>query len=139
MTIYLYDNNNSTTPIDSFVTANDFNGNSGFYFFNNILPGNYFLEMNLPVSASYTTQGSIGGSDSLDSDFNPITNRTEVFAVTAGNYDDSWDGGLVVSGTEVCANGIDDDGDGLIDEEDEECVCCEADAPTLNGLSRKDP
>ena len=66
VTIYLYDNNNSTTPIDSFVTANDFNGNSGFYFFNNILPGNYFLEINLPASASYTTQGSTGGSDSLD-------------------------------------------------------------------------
>ncbi len=40
---------------------------------------------------------------------------------------------------ENCNNGIDDDGDGLIDCDDLDCPCCEAYAPTLNGLNKKDP
>jgi hypothetical protein len=40
---------------------------------------------------------------------------------------------------ENCENGIDDDGDGLIDCDDPDCPCCDAYAPTLNGLNKKDP
>ncbi len=40
---------------------------------------------------------------------------------------------------ENCNNGIDDDGDGLIDCDDPDCPCCKAYAPTLNGLNKKDP
>ncbi len=40
---------------------------------------------------------------------------------------------------ENCNNGIDDDGDGLIDCDDPDCPCCAAYAPTLNGLNKKDP
>jgi len=41
--------------------------------------------------------------------------------------------------TENCNNGLDDDGDGLIDCDDPDCPCCKAYAPTLNGVSKKDP
>ncbi len=37
---------------------------------------------------------------------------------------------------ENCSNGIDDDGDGLIDCNDQDCPCCRAYAPTL-GLRTK--
>ncbi len=40
---------------------------------------------------------------------------------------------------ENCGNGIDDDGDGLIDCDDPDCPCCKAYAPTLNGVSKKEP
>jgi len=39
---------------------------------------------------------------------------------------------------ENCNNGIDEDGDGLIDCDDPDCPCCKATAPTLNGLNKKD-
>ena len=132
VTIYLYDNSSPSSPIDSVVTSNDVNGNPGYYLFSEIPVGNYFLELNLPSGVNYTSQGAMGTSDPSDSDFNVGTNRTEVFAVIAGNYDNSWDGGLMLSGTEVCDNGIDDDGDGLADCLDPDCPCynpfvCESD------------
>ena len=119
--IYLYDNNNPTIPIDSTITANDINGNPGFYLFDNVPPGNYFLEMNLPTGTISTTQGTTGTSDPLDSDFNSTTNRTEVFTVIVGSFDDTWDGGLILPIVEICGNGFDDDGDGFIDCHDSDC------------------
>ncbi|MFK7776288.1 MAG: hypothetical protein AB8F94_29470, partial [Saprospiraceae bacterium] len=46
---------------------------------------------------------------------------------------------LIVDGicAENCNNGIDDDGDGLIDCDDPDCDCCKAKAPTLNSLSKE--
>lgn len=38
---------------------------------------------------------------------------------------------------EVCNNGLDDDGDGLIDLDDPDCICCEAKAPSLLRLNKK--
>ena len=121
VTIYLYDNANPSSPIDSVVTSNDPYGNPGYYLFSVVTPNSYFLELNLPSSVSYTTQGPNGTSDPADSDFNVITNRTEVFSIAAGGYDNSWDAGLILSGVEICDNGIDDDGNGLTDCEDPVC------------------
>jgi len=97
-------------------TANDVNGNPGYYLFSEIPVGDYFLELDLPSGVNYTSQGATEASDPSDSDFNVSTNRTEVYAVTSGGYDNSWDAGLILSGTEICDNGVDDDSDGLIDE-----------------------
>ena len=128
--IYLYDNASPSSPVDSFITTNDINNNPGYFLFSKVNPGDYFLELNLPSSVSYTTQGPTGSSDTSDSDFNPTTNQTETFSVTAGNYDNSWDAGLILSGIENCTNGIDDDGDGFIDTDDTDC--CSANAPKLS-------
>ena len=40
---------------------------------------------------------------------------------------------------ENCINGIDDDGDGLIDCDDTDCPCCDANAPNLNDLNKNAP
>lgn len=40
---------------------------------------------------------------------------------------------------ENCTNGIDDDGNGLVDCADSECPCCESDPPTLIKIIKKDP
>ena len=121
--IYLYDTANSGSPIDSVITSNDFNGNSGYYLFSEVPSGNYFLELSLPSGVAYATQGPNGSSDLSDSDFNSSTNRTEVFIVTGGNYDNTWDAGLILSGVEICDNGIDDDGDTFADCADVDCPC----------------
>jgi len=120
--VNLYDNNNPTTVFATDVTSNDFNGNPGYYLFDLIPPGDYFLEFVLPTSTSFVTQGATGSSDAFDSDVNTTTGRTEVFTIAANVYDDSWDAGLILSGVEVCDNGIDDDLDGLTDCLDPDCT-----------------
>ena len=40
---------------------------------------------------------------------------------------------------ENCVNGVDDDGDGLIDCDDSDCPCCDAYSPVLNGVIKKAP
>ncbi len=135
--IYLYNNASPSSPIGTVITSNDANGNPGYYLFSEITPGNYFVELNLPSGVTYATQGLNGSSDLSDSDFNSSTNRTEVFSVAGGNYDNSWDAGLILSGVEICDNGIDDDGDGLIDNFDPECIdlssCCVEPSLVRNG------
>ncbi len=121
--IYLYDNSNSSIILDSVITANDIYGNPGYYVFDNVPVGNYFLEIKLPTGLTIATKGSTGSSDPLDSDFDGGNNRTEVFAVTAGNDDASWDLGLILPAVEICDNGFDDDGDGYADCLDSECPC----------------
>jgi len=37
---------------------------------------------------------------------------------------------------ENCDNGVDNDGDGLINCDDPDCPCCEAGAPSLNDLNK---
>ena len=59
--------------------------------------------------------------------------------MVTGIFDATWDAGLILPLIEICDNGFDDDGDGFIDDEDEDCKCCEASAPTLNGLNKKAP
>ncbi len=117
VTVNLYDNSNPSVIYATTVTSNDVSGNSGYYLFDQLNPGNYFLEFVLPASTSFASIGGVGSSDPLDSDANTSTGRTEVFALAANVYDDTWDVGLILSGTEVCNNGIDDDLDGEIDED----------------------
>ncbi len=127
LTVNLYDNNAPTVIFATTTTSNDLSGNPGYYAFQNVPPGSYFLELILPGTNAMTSQGPTGASDPSDSDFNPANGRTEVFTVVAGVYDDSWDGGFV---GEDCSNGIDDDGDGLADCADPDCCC--ASAPVLS-------
>ena len=94
VTVTLYDSNNN--PVETQLTTNDVNGNPGFYLFDNLLPGDYSICFTLPVGATFTTQGATGSSDPTDSDVNGTTGCTEVFTVIPGQYDDSWDAGLIV-------------------------------------------
>ena len=75
----------------------------------------------MPSGTTATTQGTTGTSDPSDSDFNSTTNRTEVFTVITGIFDDTWDAGLILPLVEICDNGFDDDGNGLTDCDDPAC------------------
>ncbi len=121
--VNLYQNSNPSTIYAIATTADDVNGNPGYYLFDGLTPGDYFVEFVLPSGSTFTNQGATGTSDVGDSDVNITNGRTEVFSVVANVYDDSWDAGLILSGVEVCTNGIDDDFDGEIDEDcDEICT-----------------
>ena len=94
VTVQLYDSSNNL--IDTMVTANDVNGNPGYYLFDGLTPGDYYLTFTLPTGLTFTTRGATGSSDNNDSDPNPANGRTETFTLSGGEYDPSWDAGLIV-------------------------------------------
>ena len=52
-------------------------------------------------------------------------------ATDANNNTSEFSGVTTIYLLEVCDNGLDDDGDGLIDYNDPDCICCESKAPIL--------
>ena len=77
------------------VLATEITDENGFYFFNNLIPGDYqvsFLIGDLPAGCAFTQQNA--GDDTLDSDVDlngvaPCTN------IQGGEYDSSFDAGLL--------------------------------------------
>ena len=94
--VYLYEDSNPTTPILTSTTSSDINGNPGYYLFDQLDPGDYFIDFELPGGATFTTQGSMGSSDPVDSDANPVNGRTETFNLEGGEYDPTWQAGIVL-------------------------------------------
>ena len=90
--VTLYDNGGN--PVGTRTTANDVNGNPGYYLFDNLTPGTYSLGFTLPNGFTFTTRGPTGSRDSADSDPDASTGRTETFVLAAGQYDPSWDAGM---------------------------------------------
>lgn len=69
----------------------------GYYIFQNLTPGDYFVifdQTTLPAGFTFTQQNV--GSDTTDSDANPVTGKSEGNAtVVAGGYNDTVDAGAV--------------------------------------------
>ncbi|MFM8332581.1 MAG: SdrD B-like domain-containing protein, partial [Candidatus Methylumidiphilus sp.] len=87
---------NTSTPVASTVTADDQNGNPGFYRFDTLPPGSYVLEFSKPTGASFTSRSATGSSNQTASKADPATGRTASFSVVAGQYDINWDAGLIM-------------------------------------------
>lgn len=98
VTVKAYANGNPSTPVATTATANDLNGNPGYYRLDGLVSGTYFLEFSLPTGATFTLAEVATGSnnDQLDSDVNASTGRTPSFTLTAGQYDASWDAGMIL-------------------------------------------
>jgi uncharacterized repeat protein (TIGR01451 family) len=85
------------TDCNGNVLATDVTDANGFYFFDNLIPGNYQVQFNisnLPQGCAFTFQNQ-GSDDKLDSDVNlnglgPCTN------ITGGEYDSTYDAGLLI-------------------------------------------
>jgi LruC domain-containing protein len=92
VSVKIYASNNTTTPVASVVTDDDLNGNPGYFRFDNLAPGSYFLEFIKPSGANFATRGTTAASSKVD----PTTGRTASFSVVAGQYDVSWDAGVVL-------------------------------------------
>ena len=78
------------------IDSTDTNGNGKYRFFN-IGSGKYFVEFVLPANFRFTAKDQ-GNDDTVDSDVDPVTNRTDTLYLT-GNIDlTDVDGGTYVGG-----------------------------------------
>ena len=107
--------------IGSTRTRPDLYGNPGYYQFDNIDPGSVRVRILVPSGTSLSAKQQ-GGDTTADSDGDPGNGgRTGLITLAAGDVVRDIDFGLQLSGTEECDNGIDDDGDNLIDCQDPDC------------------
>ncbi len=84
--VNLYSSNDAlsdTTTTDS----------AGFYSFNNLNPGDYYLEFIPPIEHIFTIQNE-GADDTLDSDADPLSGQTIPITIGATTIDSTWDAGL---------------------------------------------
>jgi len=96
ITVRAYASSNPATPVASLVTANDLNGNPGFYRFDNLPPGSYFLVFSKPAGAGFTVRSAVGSTPQTASKVDPATGQTASFSVVAGQYDVGWDAGVIL-------------------------------------------
>ena len=66
----------------------------GYYLFDGLAPGSYFVEFTLPNGFTFTTRGRHRRQRPPDSDPDTITGRTETFTLSGGQYDPTWDAGM---------------------------------------------
>lgn len=92
VTVFLY--NCSDVVIDTTLT--DANGN---YSFSGLTPGSYYVKFVAPSGYSFTVKDA-GSNDSLDSDVDVLTGKTNCTTLSSGENDLSWDAGLVLSTTD---------------------------------------
>lgn len=71
------------------TTTTDSDGNYGF---GAPTPGNYYVRFTLPAGLEFSLTGQT--DDANDSDADPMTGNTEVFAFTAGELVRTWDAGM---------------------------------------------
>ncbi|NJN16429.1 MAG: DUF11 domain-containing protein [Oscillochloris sp.] len=93
VTVRLYDGSNNL--VDTAVTANDPDGQPGYYLFTGLTPASYFVEFVLPSGATFSGP-NLGGDDALDSDPNPADGRTGSFTLSAGQLDLRYDAGIIL-------------------------------------------
>lgn len=101
------------------VTKNDIDGQPGYYLFDDIKSGQYFVKFsNLPRNADgFTIQGATGTSDPTDSDPNS-EGVTEVTSLEIGEYDRSWDAGVIKLPSDLALGNrvwLDQNEDGIYD------------------------
>ncbi|WP_185155514.1 SdrD B-like domain-containing protein [Rudanella paleaurantiibacter] len=108
----------------STVTTNDVYGRPGYYLFDQLEPGSYYVQFKPTPDKTYTPgSGSQGGStsDETDSDVDPATGRTATFSLTAGEVDLTWDAGLIIqTGLYKLGNYVwsDANNNGLVDKDE---------------------
>gem|GEM_PF-6631150 len=77
-----------TAALDSTLTDED-----GYYLFDDLMPGDYYLKFILPDGYMFTQQDA-GSDDDLDSDANATTGATACTTLDPGEGDMSWDAGM---------------------------------------------
>ena len=100
-------------------TMNDPDGNPGYFIFNFVDLNDVYLELDVPTGVTVLSPATPG-----DAAFDAATARTPVYDLTANTLISNVSASLQLSDTEVCGNGIDDDRDGRIDDEDSDCTTC---------------
>jgi hypothetical protein len=73
----------------------------GFYIFDDLTPGDYYVEFIPPEGYDFSPQDQ-GMDDAKDSDADPITGKTICTTLDAGERDMTWDAGLYMPPHEGC-------------------------------------
>lgn len=93
---------------------------NGWYYFNNLNQGNYFVTFtNMPANSIFTTPDVVTANDQTDSDADITTGRTIITNISVGEDDPTWDAGWFIPNMSVGNrvwidlnhNGIDDNGE----------------------------
>ncbi|MEZ4909661.1 MAG: SdrD B-like domain-containing protein [Saprospiraceae bacterium] len=85
------------TDCEGNVLATQVTDANGFYFFNNLIPGNYQVHFDisaLPKGCAFTYQ-NVGGDDEIDSDVN-LEGYGPCTYITGGEFDSTYDAGLLI-------------------------------------------
>jgi len=86
--------------LDNFIATTMTDAN-GFYKFDNLIPGDYYVEFIAPESYAISPQDQ-GGDDANDSDADLVTGKTICTTLDPGEYDPTWDCGLYRVPQEGC-------------------------------------
>ena len=89
--VVLKDGRGST--IASTQTTN--NGNDGYYLFDNLPPGDYSVQFELPDYSEFT-QANAPGNDLLDSDADMTSGRTQTISIASGESNRTLDAGIIL-------------------------------------------
>ena len=73
---------------------------NGLYLFTGIDAGNYIIEFVPPPGFTISPQ-NVGSDDEVDSDIDPTTRRTALFALPTFTTDLRWDAGIFQIGTDL--------------------------------------
>ncbi len=76
------------------LTADDPLGRPGYYLFDELAAGDYYVEVDLPAGFSFATADQ--GDDAGDSDVEPTTGSSATFSLSANQYDPTRDVGLTL-------------------------------------------
>jgi len=75
--------------------ASQVTGSDGKYLFAGLPAGSYMVEFVIPAGSGFIfVSGHPGGPDAADSDADPVSGRSGVISLSAGQNDLSWDAGL---------------------------------------------
>ncbi|MEM7531572.1 MAG: SdrD B-like domain-containing protein [Chloroflexota bacterium] len=111
-TVTLYSTISPTVPLDTDTTGAD-----GIYGFDGLMPGDYFVIVELPDGFIFTDKDQ-GGDDTIDSDVNPATGTSDTVTLDSGENDDTVDAGAIGQGS-ISGQVFDDqDGDGIQDPDE---------------------
>ena len=89
VTVTLFDVNGS--PVATTITDA-----TGFYSFNNLVPGTYSVGFTLPIGYTFTGK-DLGGNDTKDSDADVQTGRTGNYTLTSGQFNPTVDAGIYLT------------------------------------------
>ncbi len=78
---------------DGYPAATTFTDSNGYYLFENIPQGHYYVGIDCPHGFTISPQGA-GGNPSKDSDVDPETGNGECYWFAPGVTDRSWDAGI---------------------------------------------
>ncbi|MBU0617958.1 MAG: hypothetical protein KKI02_09595 [Planctomycetes bacterium] len=100
------------------LVASTATGGDGLYEISNLVPlANGFLQIVLPADHALSAQDA-GSDDTVDSDFDPATDKTANFAISYSDEIEHMDGGLYEGVTVSGQVWDDEDGDGVLDDDE---------------------